>query len=134
MLLRDFKRRIDVPIAAILIVNTIAHTIGAAVAGASYEDAFNGDTLWLFSIVFTIAVLLFTEIIPKTVGVTHAEALAPAVAHGIKGLTIVLGPLVRLSERISSRIRGGREPPITSIEDVTPLPHNGCRAPKRRRV
>jgi CBS domain containing-hemolysin-like protein len=118
MLLRDFKRRIDVPIAAILIINTIAHTIGAAVAGASYEDAFDGDTLWLFSIVFTIAVLLLTEIIPKTLGVTHAETLAPAVAHGIKGLTIVLGPLVRLSEQISTRIRGGRELPITSIEEI----------------
>ncbi len=117
-LLRDFKRRIDVPIAAILIVNTIAHTIGAAVAGASYEDAFSSDTLWVFSIVFTAAVLLFTEIIPKTLGVTHADRLAPAVAHGIKGLTVVLGPLVRLSEKISSTIRGGRELPVTSIEEI----------------
>jgi CBS domain containing-hemolysin-like protein len=63
-LLRGFKRNIDVPIAAILIVNTIAHTIGAAVAGATYADAFSADTLWIFTIVFTTAVLLFTEIVP----------------------------------------------------------------------
>ena len=92
VLLRDFKRRIDIPIAAILIVNTIAHTIGSAVAGASYQDVFDGRTLWLFSIIFTIAVLLFTEIIPKTLGVAHAERLAGPVALGIKGLTVALGP------------------------------------------
>jgi CBS domain containing-hemolysin-like protein len=64
-LLRDFKRRIDVPIAAILIVNTVAHTVGASVAGASYEDVFDEQTLWVFTIVFTVAVLLFTEIVPR---------------------------------------------------------------------
>ncbi len=117
-LLRDFKRRIDLPIAAILIVNTIAHTIGAAVAGASYEDVFSSGTLWLFSIIFTAAVLLFTEIIPKTVGVTYAGALAGPVAHGIKILTIALGPLVRLSEKISTSIRGAQELPVTSIEEI----------------
>ena len=75
-LLKEFKRRIDMPIAAILITNTIAHTIGTAVAGATYEDAFNSETLWIFTIVFTTAILLFTEIIPKTLGVTHAKRLA----------------------------------------------------------
>jgi CBS domain containing-hemolysin-like protein len=118
VLLRDFKRRIDVPIAAILIVNTIAHTIGSAVAGASYSNVFDPATLWIFSIVFTVAVLLLTEIIPKTLGVTHASRLAGPVAHGIRLLTIVLGPLVRLSEAISSRIRGGRDLPITSVEEI----------------
>ena len=47
-LMRQFKERIDVPIAAILIVNTIAHTIGAAVAGASYQNVFDPGTLWIF--------------------------------------------------------------------------------------
>jgi len=118
ILLRDFKRRIDVPIAAILIINTIAHTIGAAVAGASYANVFSSQTLWLFSIIFTAAVLLFTEIIPKTVGVTHSALLASPVAHGIKGLTVMLGPLVTLSAKISSAIRGGRELPVTSLEEI----------------
>jgi CBS domain containing-hemolysin-like protein len=117
-LLQDFKRRIDVPIAAILIINTIAHTIGAAVAGASYANVFSSESLWIFSIIFTLAVLLFTEIIPKTIGVTHAASLAGPVAHGIKALTVVLGPLVKLSEMISSSIRGGRDLPVTSIEEI----------------
>lgn len=117
-MLASFKDNMDVPIAAILILNTAAHTIGAAVAGASYADAFSANTLWLFSILFTIAVLLLTEIIPKTLGVSYAPALAPRVAHGIKWLTVALKPLVILSEKISRRLRSDAETPVTSIEEI----------------
>jgi len=108
----------DVPIAAILILNTAAHTIGAAVAGASYTNALGTSTLWIFSIVFTIAVLLFTEIIPKTLGVAHAMALATPVAFGIKLLTSLLRPLVWLSEQFSRSIRGDIKVPVTSTEEI----------------
>ena len=117
-LLKDFKRRIDVPLAAILIVNTIAHTIGATVAGASYVDVFNEQTLWLFSIVFTTAVLLFTEIIPKTLGVTYARTLAAPVAHSIHVLTLVLRPLVALAARISRALRSANDIPVISVEEI----------------
>ena len=117
-LLAGFKANMDVPIAAILILNTAAHTIGASVAGASYTDVFGDATLWLFSILFTLAVLLFTEIIPKTLGVTYATALASPVAHGIQWLTVVLKPLVMLSERISRALRGNTEVPVTSTEEI----------------
>ena len=56
---------------------------------------FSAGTLWIFSILFTIAVFLRTEIIPKTIGVSHAQLLSVPVAHGIHLLTIVLKPLVR---------------------------------------
>ena len=49
---------------------------GAAVAGASYSSVFDPGTLWIFSLLFTLAVLLFTEIVPKTMGVVHADKLA----------------------------------------------------------
>ena len=117
-LLAGFKREIDVPIAAILIVNTAAHTIGATVAGASYQQVFSGETLWLFTIVFTLAVLLLTEIVPKTLGVTFARTLARPVAHGIFALTASLRPLVRLSGLISRALRGNRQIPVTSIEEI----------------
>ena len=117
-LLSDFKSNMDVPIAAILILNTAAHTIGAAVAGASYTNVFDASTLWLFSILFTLAVLLFTEIIPKTLGVTYARTLATPVAHGIHFLTIILRPLVILSERISRSLRKDVEVPVTSPEEI----------------
>jgi putative hemolysin len=117
-LLSRFKENMDVPIAAILILNTAAHTIGAAVAGASYENVFDASTLWLFSIVFTIAVLFATEIIPKTLGVTYATKLATPVAHGIRWLTILLRPMVVLSERISRSLRGDVKMPVTTSEEI----------------
>ena len=117
-LLTRFKENIDVPIAAILILNTAAHTVGASVAGASYTKVFDASTLWLFTIVFTLAVLLFTEIIPKTLGVTHATRLASPVAHGIRWLTVLLHPLVVVSERISRTLRAGSDIPVTSAEEI----------------
>ncbi len=117
-LLEKFKDNMDVPIAAILILNTAAHTIGAAVAGASYSNVFDAGTLWLFSILFTIAVLLFTEIIPKTLGVSYAQYLATPVAFGIDALTRVLKPMVVLSEKISRSIRPDVEIPVTSTEEI----------------
>ncbi|MBT8110010.1 MAG: hemolysin family protein [Gammaproteobacteria bacterium] len=117
-LLKSFKERIDVPIAAILIVNTVAHTIGATVAGASYVDVYSEQSLWVFSAVFTVAVLLFTEIIPKTLGVTFANVLARPVAHAIHWLTLLLGPLVTLASKVSRAIRGSKEIQATSIEEI----------------
>jgi len=117
-LLKEFKHRIDMPIAAILITNTIAHTIGTAVAGATYKDVFSSETLWIFTIVFTTAILLFTEIIPKTLGITYAARLARPVAYGIHALTIALRPLVLLSGGISRSLRGGKKVPVTSVEEI----------------
>lgn len=117
-LLAGFKQNMDVPIAAILILNTAAHTIGAAVAGASYSNVFAAETLWIFSLVFTLAVLLFTEIIPKTLGVSYAGLLARPVAHGIHWLTVLLKPLVVVSEKISSSLRRAEAAPVTSAEEI----------------
>lgn len=117
-LMREFKANIDVPIAAILIANTIAHTIGATVAGASYVDVFGEQSLWIFSLVFTLAVLLFTEIIPKTLGVTFATQLAAPVAWSIRYLTLALNPLVWVASKLSKALRGNREAAVTSIEEI----------------
>ncbi len=117
-LFKRFKRSIDAPIAAILIVNTVAHTVGASVAGASYESVFDTDTLWIFTAVFTVSILLFTEIIPKTLGVAHARRLAGPVAHGIDLLTRVLRPLLALSEVISRALRRDKENPVTSVKEI----------------
>ena len=117
-LLKRFKRGIDVPIAAILIVNTVAHTVGASVAGASYENAFASETLWLFTVVFTVSVLLLTEIIPKTLGVAYSRELASPVAWGIQFLSVSLRPLVGLSELISRSLRPDKKRLITSAEEI----------------
>lgn len=120
-LLKKFKQHIDVPIAAILITNTIAHTIGTAVAGATYAEAFSAESLWVFTLIFTLAILLLTEIIPKTLGVTYAVKLATPVAYGINALAASMRPLVLLSGSISRSIRGGKSLPVTSVEEIRTL-------------
>jgi len=117
-ILKAFKERIDIPISAILITNTAAHTIGTAVAGATYADVFDPETLWIFTLVFTVVVLLLTEIIPKTLGVAYAAKLAKPVAYGIRGLTTLLRPLVLVTESISRSLRSDKEAPITSLDEI----------------
>jgi CBS domain containing-hemolysin-like protein len=117
-LLKAFKERIDIPISAILITNTAAHTIGTAVAGASYADVFDPESLWVFTIVFTVVVLLFTEIVPKTLGVAYAHRLARPVAYGIRAMTLFLKPLVIASEAISRSLRRGKGSPVTSLDEI----------------
>ncbi len=116
--LTGFKRNIDRPIAAILILNTASHTIGAAVGGATYVRVFDPQTLWIFSIVFTLAVLLFTEIVPKTLGIAYRRALTLPVAFGIRVMVIVGYPLVLVSERISRALRSDTRAPVTSVEEI----------------
>jgi CBS domain containing-hemolysin-like protein len=117
-LLAGFKANLDSPIAAILILNTSGHTIGASVAGAAYTNVFGTPTLWLFSLLFTLVVLLFTEIIPKTLGVNYSSALAVPAAWGIHWMTIILKPLVIVSEKISRSLRRDVAIPITSAEEL----------------
>src|SRR5690554_5478785 len=68
---RDFKQNIERPIAVILIMNTAAHTIGATLAGAKFEETFGPQWLIAFSILFTYLMLQFTEILPKSLGVRY---------------------------------------------------------------
>ena len=117
-ILKGFKERIDIPISAILITNTAAHTIGTAVAGASYPQVFGQETLWVFTLVFTLVVLLFTEIIPKTLGVAYARQIVRPVAFGIQALAWVLRPMVIATEKISRSLRRGEEAPVTSLEEI----------------
>ncbi|HEX4339175.1 MAG TPA: CNNM domain-containing protein, partial [Polyangiaceae bacterium] len=117
-LLRKYKREIDLPIAAILTLNTTAHTIGASVAGAYYGDVFDPNTLWLFSVLFTLAVLLFSEIIPKTLAVASAGTLATPVAYGIAVLVAMLNPFLKITRAIARLLRPNSAQPITSLEEI----------------
>lgn len=83
--LAALKDNIDRPLASILTLNTIAHTIGAATAGAQAAVVFGSQWLGVFSGVLTIGILLFSEIIPKTIGATYWRQLAPASASTCAG-------------------------------------------------
>jgi CBS domain containing-hemolysin-like protein len=83
-LLRKHKENIHKSIAAILILNTIAHTIGAAAVGAQASILFGNDMMVVISIVMTFAILFLSEIIPKTIGAVYWKQLAPLSAHIIR--------------------------------------------------
>lgn len=98
---QNMKRRIDRPIAAILILNTVAHTGGATVAGGAFDSLFGAHRIWIFSVIFTVVVLVCTEIIPKVIGVNYAEQLAVVFARPLAIVTTALMPLIALTEIIA---------------------------------
>lgn len=114
--LQRLKADIDEPITAILTLNTIANTIGAAVAGAAAARLFGDENLILFSAIFTLTILLFSEILPKTIGVTYAYKLAPYITYPLQGMVFILKPIVWLCRSITRLLPQRSEETITGEE------------------
>jgi CBS domain containing-hemolysin-like protein len=93
-LLARLRASIDEPIAAILTLNTIAHTVGAAMGGAIALEVFGSRWIALFSAVLTLVILVFSEILPKTIGATWWQNLAPAAARVLRVMIIVMKPVL----------------------------------------
>jgi CBS domain containing-hemolysin-like protein len=83
---RTFKTNIERPIAFILILNTSAHTIGASIAGSQFDELWGDEWIWLFSLIFTFAMLQFTEILPKGFGVRFNRKIAPYIAGPLSAM------------------------------------------------
>src|SRR5919108_1755049 len=98
------KQNIHRPIAAILILNTVAHTGGATIAGGAFDEIYGDQLLWVFSAVFTLVILVGTEILPKLIGVAYSERLAPWIGRPLSLLYTLLRPLVFLSELLTRLI------------------------------
>lgn len=92
---------VDRSLAAILTLNTIAHTVGAIGAGAKATIVFGNAWFGLFSALMTLAILFLSEIIPKTLGAVYWRALARPTAYFVQGLIWVLYPLIWISERLT---------------------------------
>ncbi|MBS3779665.1 MAG: HlyC/CorC family transporter [Desulfovermiculus sp.] len=120
---RLFKLREDVdqPITAILTVNTVANTAGASVAGASAVAVFGQDSLLYFSIIFTILVLLISEIIPKTIGVMFNRGIAVFLASPLYVLVVILKPVIKAISLLVSFIHRKKQSPEHSEEDLLAL-------------
>ena len=103
-LLQSLKSDIDAPLAAILSLNTIAHTVGAAGVGAQAAKVFGSNSLGIISAVLTLLILVFSEIIPKTLGTYYWRQLAPSVAYALKYLVLLMAPLVWLSRLLTRKI------------------------------
>jgi magnesium and cobalt exporter, CNNM family len=117
-LLQELRKDIEEPITAILTLNTIAHTVGAAIAGAAAAVVFGEQNLILFSAVFTLVILLFSEILPKTIGVSYTVLLAPYIAHPLRWMIIILRPIVWLCQIVTKLIPQPENTDSISAEEL----------------
>jgi CBS domain containing-hemolysin-like protein len=124
--LQRFKENIDEPLAAILSLNTIAHTGGAAGAGAQAALVFGNTWVGLFSALLTLAILFLSEIIPKTIGAVYWKQLAPAVTRLLSWLMVPLMPLVWLSGLASRAISSRHDPVHVSRDEIRALADLGA--------
>ena len=99
--LKVLQDNLDRPLAAILTANTIAHTVGAAGVGAQATILFGSGSIGITSAILTFLILVFSEIIPKTLGATYWKQLAPIMAILISWLMKLLFPLVWMSEKLT---------------------------------
>lgn len=97
---------IERPLGAILSLNTVAHTIGAAGAGAQAQKIFGNEFLTLFSILLTLGILVLSEILPKSIGARYWKNLTSFAAFILPPMITLTLPLVWLSEKLSSLIKG----------------------------
>ena len=103
-LLRFKQERLDDALSSILILNTIAHTIGAALAGAQAAQLWGNAMVGVFSAVLTLLVLVLSEIIPKTLGTVYAERLTNMAGRTIVVFTRVLAPVLALTRLLTRRV------------------------------
>jgi CBS domain containing-hemolysin-like protein len=99
--LQKLKQNIDRPLAAILTLNTVAHTVGAAGVGAEAAKTFGSAVVGIVSAVMTLLILVFSEIIPKTLGAVHARGLAGATAFLTTGMIYLCLPLILVLEQVN---------------------------------
>lgn len=125
-LLNDLKVQIDRPLAAILTLNTIAHTLGAAGVGAQVSEIYGSSFVAVASGILTFAVLILSEIIPKTLGASYWKALAPVSAYAIHFLIFATYPFVILSREIRGLLSPKNNNLITR-EEMIETAHLGAK-------
>lgn len=116
--LSTLRARVDEPIAAILTFNTITHTMGATWAGALVGETYGNYWVTWFSVAFTIAILFVTEIIPKTIGVVHANTLGPLSAWPIQAMIWLVWPLAWVSVKVTEKLTRRAQPAGPSEEEI----------------
>lgn len=105
-ILDKFKNKIDSPLSAILTINTVANTVGAAGVGAQALAVFGSKWVAAVSAILTFSILVFSEIIPKTIGAVYWRKLAPTAAYLITGLIYITFPFVIIFEALGRLIAG----------------------------
>lgn len=119
--LQHIKANIDRSLAAILTLNTIAHTVGAGGAGAEAAAYFGERWVGLAMAILTLAILFLSEIVPKTLGAVYWRRLVGPTATFIRFLIAVLYPLIWISEQLTSVITRGKPVHPFSLEEFAAL-------------
>lgn len=107
VLLDQLKTNLDDSLSAILTLNTIAHTIGAAGVGAEILKIFGDKYVALGSVILTILILVLSEIIPKTLGATYSRQLSTVTAYGIQGFIYITYPFVKIFKLLANLLGSG---------------------------
>ena len=124
-ILRVLRSHVDRPIAAILSLNTVANTGGAALAGAIASNVFGSIWIGYFSAAFTLAILLVSEIIPKTAGVIYARQLSGPIARPLMALVFICTPIIWLSRLVTRLVAAGHQNERVSDEDLLLMVRRG---------
>lgn len=120
---QNFKSDITRPIAVILILNTSAHTIGASVAGSSFDSLFGGKWIWLFSLSFTFVMLQFTEILPKSLGVRFNSELSFLLAKPLDASIRIFEPVIKIVHLLNRPFEGKspKKGSQIAVDEITAL-------------
>ncbi len=116
-----FKDDIEKPIAVILILNTSAHTFGASIAGAQFDHLWGKENIWLFSLIFTIFMVQYTEILPKTLGVRFNSFVIYSTAKILKFFVKIMHPLIWLIKLINYPFESKKEKSNANQETLDEL-------------
>ena len=125
--LKEVKENLEESISSILILNTFAHTMGAAGVGAQAVAVFGAKWETLVAFLLTLAILYFSEIIPKTLGAKYWKQLALPSAHVIRWLVKLLYPLVWLSAKLTGLFASGDHSGTISREELAAMARLGAR-------
>ena len=119
--LKKFKNNIDRPLAAILTLNTFAHTIGAAGVGAQAQQIWGNEYLSIISIILTLLILILSEIIPKTIGANYWMYLTRFTVRTLDILMVILYPFIIISQLITSMFNIRKRKSVLSRSDFSAL-------------
>ena len=138
--LKRLKKDIDRPLSAILSLNTIAHTVGAMMVGAQAEKIYDNGHMMVFgyelpisgeaivATLMTLAILILSEIIPKTIGATYWRKLTGFTARSLVIVMAAMSPLVKLSQFITKKLKGSGDESIVSRDDFSAMARIGQKA------
>ncbi|MEH6387076.1 CNNM domain-containing protein [Pseudomonas profundi] len=118
--LKHLKESVDRPLAAILTLNTVAHTVGATGVGAQVTVVFGDGYLGVASAVMTLLILVLSEILPKTIGARYWPRLAPILPTLLGGMIWILKPFIWLSDLVT-RCFGGQPPTHDIRQEIKAL-------------